>query len=83
MSCQGGTTAMPLVTDTSAIPMHGRDTQQENDMPSRNHDDQNPPSNTVPEEDQEDLTATEPDEASTLSRVPSPDVTVNPRIKNN
>lgn len=52
-------------------------------MASRNRDEQNPPSNTVPEEEQEGLTATEPDEASTLLGTPSPNVTVNPRIKNN
>ena len=50
-------------------------------MPSRNRDEQNPPSK--PEEGEEELTAAEPDEASTLLRTPTPDVTVNPRIKNN
>jgi hypothetical protein len=57
--------------------------QQENDMPSRNRDDQNPPTNALPVEGEEELTATEPDEASPLLQTPTPNVTVNPRIKNN
>ena len=74
-----------LVTDVQHDPEARMPTppQPENDM-ARNRDDQNPPSNTPPEdEEQEGLTATEPDESSTLSGTPSPRVIVNPRIKNN
>jgi hypothetical protein len=52
-------------------------------MTSRNRDEQNPSSESLPEQDEEERTAVAPDEASTLSGIPSPDVTVNPRIKNN
>jgi hypothetical protein len=51
-------------------------------MPSRNRDEQNPPGNTLPEDSEEETTTTEPDAAATLTQGPTPDVTVNPRIKN-
>jgi hypothetical protein len=52
-------------------------------MPSRNRDEQNPPSDTLPEEGEQDRTAAEPDATSPLPGTPTPNVTVNPRIKNN
>ncbi|MEO7073415.1 MAG: hypothetical protein ABI300_10820 [Rhodanobacter sp.] len=52
-------------------------------MPSRNRDEQDLPANTSPAEDEQEPAATRPDESSTLSGTPSPNVTTNPRIKNN